>query len=210
VFDARGVSLAIEQIQTQDRWIGGAEMTHSRFPWQLHPLVPTSVFDADGKRIIWDAPEGWQDMETAPRDGESMLATGGGLGDSVQIVSYGEHVCAWETSEVLLDDRDDEADGYSRPTHWQPLPAPPSDKPAPTPLDPETAADNAALIAGVGEMVAALQPFAEAFDRIPARDRDLEGIDEFNIERVMYVQYQPKVGDLRRAKAALASVGRVK
>lgn len=67
----------------------------------------------------------WQPIETAPKDGTAILATGGGLDDSVQIISYLEHVGAWETSEVTLDDRDDEADGYSRPTHWQPLPTPP-------------------------------------------------------------------------------------
>ena len=78
----------------------------------------------DGCSVTKALPE-WQPIETAPRDGQSILATGGGLDDSVQIVSYSEHVGAWETPEATLDDRDDEPDGYSRPTHWMPLPEPP-------------------------------------------------------------------------------------
>ena len=51
----------------------------------------------------------------------------------------------------------------------------------------------------------ALEPFAAAFNRVPARDRDLDGIDEFKIERVLYLQEQPTVGDLRRATAITAN-----
>lgn len=49
----------------------------------------------------------------------------------------------------------------------------------------------------------ALEPFAAAFNKVPGRDRDLEGIDEFKIERVLYLQDQPNVGDFRRADATL-------
>ena len=64
----------------------------------------------------------WQPIETAPRDGSRILATGGGLGDVIEIVSYNERVGVWDTPEDTLDDRDDEAEGYNRPTKWQYLP----------------------------------------------------------------------------------------
>lgn len=64
----------------------------------------------------------WQPIETAPQDGSAILATGGGLGLSIDIVSYNEHVGAWNATSYTLDDRDDEPDGYSRPSHWMPLP----------------------------------------------------------------------------------------
>jgi hypothetical protein len=70
----------------------------------------------------------WRDISTAPRDGTRILAIGGGLGVAsydVEIVSYNEVVGAWNTPNFTLDDRDDEPDGYCRPTLWQPLPAPP-------------------------------------------------------------------------------------
>jgi hypothetical protein len=67
----------------------------------------------------------WQSIETAPRDGQRILAIGGGLGIApcdMEIVSYNTVVGAWDTPNFTLDDRDDEADGYCRPTHWMPLP----------------------------------------------------------------------------------------
>ena len=64
----------------------------------------------------------WQPIETAPRDGSRILAMGGGLGDVVEIVSYNETIGAWATPYFTLDDRDDEAEGYNRPTKWQYLP----------------------------------------------------------------------------------------
>lgn len=70
--------------------------------------------------------EAWQPMETAPRDGSQILATGGGLSDTVDVVAYTERVGAWNATHFTLDDRDDEPDGYSRPTHWLPIPTLPS------------------------------------------------------------------------------------
>ena len=63
-------------------------------------------------------------IESAPKDGTRILATGGCLGDRVDVAKYLPRVGAWETWGYVLDDRDDEPDGYSRPTHWQPLPTP--------------------------------------------------------------------------------------
>lgn len=66
----------------------------------------------------------WKLIETAPRDGTRLLGTGGGLADTVEVISYNERVCAWNTENYTLDDRDDEIDGYNRPSHWMHLPAP--------------------------------------------------------------------------------------
>lgn len=66
----------------------------------------------------------WRDMGTAPRDGTRFLATGGGLGADIDIVSYSERVGCWNATNFTLDDTDHEPEGYSRPSRWQPLPPP--------------------------------------------------------------------------------------
>jgi hypothetical protein len=68
----------------------------------------------------------WQSIETAPRDGARILATGGGLGGEIEVVSYNERVGCWHAPNDTLDDCDDESQGYSRPKYWMPLPAGPS------------------------------------------------------------------------------------
>lgn len=68
-------------------------------------------------------PVAWQPIETAPRDGSRLLGTGGGLEDTVEVISYNDRVGAWNTENYTLDDCDNEADGYSRPSHWQPMPS---------------------------------------------------------------------------------------
>lgn len=70
------------------------------------------------------ATAGWQPIAAAPRDGTRLLGTGGGLEDTVEMISYNERVAAWDTENYTLDDRDDEAEGYNRPSHWMPLPSP--------------------------------------------------------------------------------------
>lgn len=65
----------------------------------------------------------WQPIETAPKDGSRFLATGGGLDDTIEVASYNERVGAWNTENYTLDDRDDDAEGYNRPSHWQPMPS---------------------------------------------------------------------------------------
>jgi len=75
-------------------------------------------------RILREYAEGWwRPIESAPRDGTRILATGGGLSNAVEIISYADQVGAWRAEMYTLDDRDHEPDGYSRPTHWRPLPS---------------------------------------------------------------------------------------
>jgi len=76
------------------------------------------------REAVAAARNGWRPIETAPRDGTRMLVTGGGLQDEVEAASYNPVVACWNTESYTLDDRDDEAEGYSRPSHWMPLPAP--------------------------------------------------------------------------------------
>lgn len=64
----------------------------------------------------------WRLTETAPKDGTRFLATGGGLGKEVEVVTYNERVGCWNAETCTLDDTDHEPQGYNRPTHWQPMP----------------------------------------------------------------------------------------
>jgi hypothetical protein len=64
--------------------------------------------------------DGWQPIETAPRDGTVVWVFNG-----EQACMWWDHVCGlWLWSEVLLSDVDPEPD---QPTHWRPLPAPPQE-----------------------------------------------------------------------------------
>ena len=74
------------------------------------------------------APDGWRPIETAPRDAAPILAGGGGMGAAVGVITWNERVGCWDTTDFTLDDTDHEPDGYNRPTHWMPLPAPPVSK----------------------------------------------------------------------------------
>jgi hypothetical protein len=78
---------------------------------------------ADTYHSISEPTSAWQPIETAPRDGRRLLGTGGGLDDTVEVISYNGRVGAWDTENYTLDDRDDEAEGYNRPSHWQPMPS---------------------------------------------------------------------------------------
>lgn len=70
-------------------------------------------------------PEGWQPIETAPKDGTRFLATGGGLANEIEVASWNDRVGAWNTESYTLEDWDNQTEGYSRPAHWMPLPKPP-------------------------------------------------------------------------------------
>ena len=75
------------------------------------------------------APNGWQPIETAPKDGTEFLGFGGGVEgvQGIQVVRWCERVGCWETPEASLEDWDNQAEGYSRPTHWMPLPDAPTE-----------------------------------------------------------------------------------
>lgn len=58
-------------------------------------------------------PEGWRDIATAPKDGSKILVGFQGQFDWMQYVAYSAGP-------------DTQSAGFARPTHWQPLPAPPA------------------------------------------------------------------------------------
>lgn len=75
--------------------------------------------------------EMWLDIgdgDDPSRSGQRILVTGGGLDGEVEVAKYNSRVGCWDAETCTLDDRDDEADGYSRPTRFMPLPAPPMGK----------------------------------------------------------------------------------
>ena len=83
----------------------------------LQALRPGSTGETDG----------WQPIETAPKDGSDMLLYGHGVLRSGGVYAKGHHV-GW--SQVARDGsiywatRDPAVD--CEPTHWRPLPEPPS------------------------------------------------------------------------------------
>lgn len=69
-------------------------------------------------------PEGWRPIDSAPKDGSWVLSAGGGAEFGMP-VKWNIRVGAWECDACMLEDWDNQAEGYSRPTHWMPLPAAP-------------------------------------------------------------------------------------
>jgi hypothetical protein len=73
-------------------------------------------------------PEGWQPIETAPKDGTRII-----------VAKQSGYVMAWASSAYWFErqykDREkysgwtDGFDTLATPTHWMPLPAPPGEKP---------------------------------------------------------------------------------
>jgi hypothetical protein len=61
----------------------------------------------------------WQPIETAPKDGTHVLAWWREEGDPPEVVR-------WSAGWV-----DDYGTRYIEPTHWQPLPSPPTKEPSP-------------------------------------------------------------------------------
>jgi predicted lipoprotein with Yx(FWY)xxD motif len=89
----------------------------------------TSVTVCDGKYTVeWGpfaalpatASGGWQDIETAPKDGTEIIACWGRQGDVMQIVRFDRIHKVWMT-------KGDPILGFkSNVTHWMPLPAAPT------------------------------------------------------------------------------------
>lgn len=67
----------------------------------------------------------WRPIESAPKDGSEFLGFGGGV-EGIQTVRWDDRVGCWDTETASLEDWDNQAEGYSRPTHFMPLPSPPS------------------------------------------------------------------------------------
>lgn len=65
--------------------------------------------------------EGWQSIGTAPRDGSWFIADGGGL-DRPTPMKWCQRVGAWEADAVMLEDWDNQAEGYCRPLFWLAIP----------------------------------------------------------------------------------------
>lgn len=110
---------------------------------KLTPREPTPEmveagdrFLASGKRgeiltAIWRAmhdaaPSGWQPIETAPKDGTRFLGTGDEGWVAICSREPDETHAIPETARRQL--RLTGSAGYATPTHWMPLPAPPSEK----------------------------------------------------------------------------------
>lgn len=81
-----------------------------------------AILAALTRRAGGDAiPAGWQSIGTAPRDGTWFIADGGGL-DRPTPIKWCARVGAWEADAVMLEDWDDQAEGYSRPLFWWAIP----------------------------------------------------------------------------------------
>lgn len=68
----------------------------------------------------------WQPIETAPKDGTRILATGDGT-TVVTLWGKANHVplYSWLLLDVPYDPEDYD---FWKPTHWQPLPPPPTEQ----------------------------------------------------------------------------------
>lgn len=81
----------------------------------------------DIKRPLYaapSAPEGWLPIETAPKDGTEILAYGYARCDGSRYAN-GQHI-AWWDAELGWTGRDPDDRVTLHPSHWRPLPAPPS------------------------------------------------------------------------------------
>jgi hypothetical protein len=75
-----------------------------------------------GDRVIVE--NQWQAIETAPKDGTSILLYDpvGDWTDETRTMDIGHWgLWGWGESTWLMNG----GDGWGKPTHWQPLPAPP-------------------------------------------------------------------------------------
>lgn len=70
--------------------------------------------------------DGWLSIDTAPRDGTWFIADGGGC-ERPTPMKWNNRIGAWECDAVMLEDWDDQTEGYSRPERWWPIPAAPKE-----------------------------------------------------------------------------------
>tara|TARA_Y100000310_G_scaffold345377_1_gene464284 strand:- start:4079 stop:4309 length:231 start_codon:yes stop_codon:yes gene_type:complete len=65
----------------------------------------------------------WQSIETAPKDGTMVLVWWPCWSDHAVVAAYSPKVGSWWAHEQLADENPE-------PTHWMPLPIPPSESEA--------------------------------------------------------------------------------
>lgn len=70
----------------------------------------------------------WQPIETAPKDGSEMLIWLGAPWSRVEKACWYEPWSNWQAGAFPIDPARDDFHGIGRsvPTHWMPLPAPPT------------------------------------------------------------------------------------
>lgn len=76
-------------------------------------------------RVLREAADGWRPIETAPRDGTEIMLSGITPGTSNRWQGVG----AWWHDD-WRDDEENNMFGFHAPSHWRPLPPPPSPEPA--------------------------------------------------------------------------------
>lgn len=150
-------------------------MPHSKFPRTTHPHTPTAVFDGDGRRIIdqWRTPEdGLMTLEENCWDLRCIdIPTGSDDADT-----------GWNIVEHHMSDPKERVIGTGRSPEEALKSATSMLKradryPRPTPLDPDTAAANAVMIAGLPGLIEALEKMVSAvetgnmFERSDERNR---------------------------------------
>jgi len=100
----------------------GSATSEMAYAWLTHPYVCTSDMVKAAARIMAStpSPEGqtWQPIETAPKDGRRVLVMWE-YWSSEPFVAYFKHG-RWN-GEVALSECSDDG-----PTHWMPLPSPPT------------------------------------------------------------------------------------
>jgi len=94
---------ALKRIQSQ--CAGHAD----EFSERVYHIASEALQQAEAQ--TW--PEGWQPIETAPKDGTTILGW-----DTIEHVLLFWHDGAWRENAL--------ADNPIPPTHWMPLPAPPA------------------------------------------------------------------------------------
>ncbi len=79
------------------------------------------LYDGPGEIVKYD---GWQPIETAPKDGTPILlfCPGSWYGDERVVGCFGSYCCSVEFYWV---DLASEGMSLDKPTHWLPLPDPP-------------------------------------------------------------------------------------
>lgn len=109
------------------------DVAYATMPWRgpehMRECVRRMLVAADKARDGEAAEmDGWQPIETAPKDGSAILIYGGTYSYSIYADEPfdGVSIARWYRFHWRGEDRQAHDDWYSHnPTHWQPLPNPP-------------------------------------------------------------------------------------